>query len=972
MIPNSIFLFIQLSILSILVGSALVTPPSSPPSIIAQPPSTFLVFKVADTNNDEPIRPLQLDCEGAGEPAPLYKWIKNEQTFQWNLTNDRIVQQPGKGTLVFTNPIDEDEGSYQCLVENDYGIALSNKVIVRKLEKLIPPQSSNIIVSEVHEGAPLTLDCYLKRHIYWIIVSNDGSFETINNPRIMTDPEGRLQFSNVTIDDAYEKTYCCTAFIIVGDKISENDCKLEVKLRLVHAISSAATFTHEPIDQFVPSSSIVALKNDSLTLHCIFGGTPLPEIQWSKKNGMLPNGRHEFLNYGKTLHVSNVEFEDSGSYECVASNGVGERQYRNTYVSVAANPYWEIEPFNIIAPEDVTVEFTCNALGIPEPQIDWFVNGIPLIERTRITTMPNDYHGYVYGPSASLRCVTYADSTLDVTIEWLEDGKLIDFDADHSVILNTDHSIIIKKTDEPYRGVYTCVARTRLDSISVNATYTIRGCKNKFYIALMSTKCQHSVARIKWQPQGDNYAPINGYAIEYNTSFTPDSWQRYSHIPATDLELSIYLSPWSTCSFRVRAKNILGYSIPSEISEACSSPSDVPHKNPDDVHCEGSTPTNLDIAWKQMIPMEHNAQGFFYRVHYRLNASEINWAVPIDIHDWKQTSYTVENVETFEPFVVKVESHNEMGQANVAAIEVLGYSGEDTPLEAPSNFTLIQVINSNTAEFSWEPVTLKSVRGNFRGYIFTIWTNSENKSTEHLFPPFLATAKIYAFKPYAVNHVQLRVYNKKYLGPATPVISFETPEGKPGPVAKFEKVAVGSQSLLLSWAKPNEPNGIITGYVIFYAKVEGTRIWRHKEMYILDPAQTRAKLLGLEEDTKYRVSIVAQNSFGTGSKYFIETPTTKSEKPGKPTFTWELLSTSPDDQTRTPVKVFWAPATHQPGGNHFFVQYKNLNGTTWTMTEIELLDLYSVIYLEPGSYNVRVASVDGLFLTHSDPEEIEI
>ena len=39
-----------------------------------------------------------------------YSWIKDGQIFDWKLYNDRITQQPGRGTLVIKSPRDEDVG----------------------------------------------------------------------------------------------------------------------------------------------------------------------------------------------------------------------------------------------------------------------------------------------------------------------------------------------------------------------------------------------------------------------------------------------------------------------------------------------------------------------------------------------------------------------------------------------------------------------------------------------------------------------------------------------------------------------------------------------------------------------------------------------------------------------------------------------------------------------------------------------
>lgn len=88
------------------------------------------------------------------------------------------------------------------------------------------------------------------------------------------------------------------------------------------------------------------------------------------------------------------------------------------------------------------------------------------------------------------------------------------------------------------------------------------------------------------------------YIIQYNTSFTPDSWVvAYDEVPATDSTYSVYLNPWANYTFRVEAVNKVGPSAPSQHSDVCSTQPDVPYKNPDRVEGKGSEPNNLVISW---------------------------------------------------------------------------------------------------------------------------------------------------------------------------------------------------------------------------------------------------------------------------------------------------------------------------------------------------------------------------------------
>ena len=100
--------------------------------------------------------------------------------------------------------------------------------------------------------------------------------------------------------------------------------------------------------------------------------------RWTKKGGALPQGRTTYDNYGKTLVIKHVDFNDEGDYTCEASNGVGLAQSYSIQLKVYAQPYFTKEPESQTAAEGETVTFECEAEGYPAPQIKWVHNGKPI------------------------------------------------------------------------------------------------------------------------------------------------------------------------------------------------------------------------------------------------------------------------------------------------------------------------------------------------------------------------------------------------------------------------------------------------------------------------------------------------------------------------------------------------------------------------------------------------------------------
>ena len=95
-------------------------------------------------------------------------------------------------------------------------------------------------------------------------------------------------------------------------------------------------------------------------------------------------------------------------------------------------------------------------------------------ERTLIRDGPEDYE-VAAGQTATFRCNAVADSSLNLTIDWLHADQLIDFEQEPRFVQSLDASLTITKTTELDTGDYTCVAKTILDSATDKATLIVQG-----------------------------------------------------------------------------------------------------------------------------------------------------------------------------------------------------------------------------------------------------------------------------------------------------------------------------------------------------------------------------------------------------------------------------------------------------------------------------------------------------------------
>ncbi|CAF4459517.1 unnamed protein product, partial [Didymodactylos carnosus] len=129
----------------------------------------------------------------------------------------------------------------------------------------------------------------------------------------------------------------------------------------------------------------VFLRGYKMTLKCIFGGLPTPQVIWRKLNatGSGFSDRRSSLTMEKLeLTISDLTFEDAGVYECRGVNELGAEVF-SINVRIESQPYWKVKPKDVHVTEGETVEFVCDAEAKPPPgPVQWFRNGVPLLDPT--------------------------------------------------------------------------------------------------------------------------------------------------------------------------------------------------------------------------------------------------------------------------------------------------------------------------------------------------------------------------------------------------------------------------------------------------------------------------------------------------------------------------------------------------------------------------------------------------------------
>nr|XP_033773477.1 neurofascin isoform X2 [Geotrypetes seraphini] len=357
---------------------------NQPPTITKQSAKNHIV---------DPRDNILIECEAKGFPFPTFTWTRNGKFF--NIAKDtRVSMARRSGTLNIDfrsgGRREDYEGEYQCFVRNEFGTALSNKILLQvSRSSLWPKETLDPVV--VEEGSSLVLQCNPPPGlpppvIFWM----SSAIEPIHqDKRVSQGLNGDLYFSNVMLPDSRTDYSCNARFHFthtIQQKVPFNLKVLSKNPRnesffLNHTDMYSAQGITEKIPSFmVPSgtsSRKVALRGEDLLMECIASGVPAPDIMWFKKGGELPSGKVKFENFNKTLRITDVSDEDSGDYFCMASNKMGLTRHPISVLVMAA-PYWLDEPKNLVLAPSESGSLVCRANGTPKPMIQWLVNGEPI------------------------------------------------------------------------------------------------------------------------------------------------------------------------------------------------------------------------------------------------------------------------------------------------------------------------------------------------------------------------------------------------------------------------------------------------------------------------------------------------------------------------------------------------------------------------------------------------------------------
>ncbi|KAM9810462.1 hemicentin-1 [Neosynchiropus ocellatus] len=322
-----------------------------------------------------------LECKASGIPTPVVHWFKDELEVGSAPFVEQDVQQ---GTLRVRGVQEVDSGLYSCVASSSAGTTTGT---VRLQVGAAPVFSEAPYDVTASVGENVTLPCaargFPQPTLTWNRQDSGRHFtraDTHSSKRQLEN--GFLFIQNVWLDD--EGVYVCEAKNLFGS------VKSEARVRVTGL---------EPPLLAHGAPHITAGVGQSLSIPCmLLDGIPLPDRHWSHNGKPIQFNGRMFERSDGSLYIERAFPEDAGTYVCTAVNVAGSMNI-TVSLEVSVPPEISAGPYRYIANEGVPITLTCEARGVPKPNVVWTKGRRPLPKDDASLLSDGDGHLHIPSPS---------------------------------------------------------------------------------------------------------------------------------------------------------------------------------------------------------------------------------------------------------------------------------------------------------------------------------------------------------------------------------------------------------------------------------------------------------------------------------------------------------------------------------------------------------------------------------------------
>ncbi|XP_043678151.1 neogenin isoform X6 [Vespula pensylvanica] len=782
---------------------------SSPPIFIAQPSQQVAVEGSTVT----------LECAANGYPKPTIFWLKDGVSIDLGSFDSRY-RKIAASSLMITDLKEADHGSYQCRAENEVETLDSvAEIIVQVPPKFIKKPEDKV----ASESQDLEFECEIygkpEPKVTWL---KNGERITVNEYWQIINGNN-LRINGLLAIDA--GIFQCIGINPAGS--------VQASARLT-INQPNDTESIESIEGSVPSAprnlSLIIVTARFVTLRWQepenTNGDILNYYIYYKQEGVQ---RERVVNTQKLeAMISSLQPSMIYQFRIVAQNsrgpGASSEVLQVTTQSEANVPG---PPMNL---EGHATSSASIALSWDEPQV---ING--RISKYIVTYTEGDVE----------------ERTRETTSTTYELVDLVPY---------TEYSIRVQAVNENGPGAYTRDVLVR--------THSAQPTQPPHNVTLEAASSTSIIVR--WEPPLDGQnGIITGYKIRYRrhdrrfspNSVTTEGNQRLYVI--TGLEKHVIYQ------VRMCALNVNGTGPWTEWMTIETYENDLDETNvpgaPSHIRTK-SMADSISIWWNP--PKDQSIKVRGYRIGWGKGYPDVE----DQVLDGKQRFFTIESLEPTTEYVISIRATNEAGEgqpayANVRTIE-RSVSEYVVPLIPPVGLKAI-VLSAATVVLYWTDTTLPKSQYVTDNRYYVVRYTSYHHSSNPRYKYYNATdlnCMINDLKPNTQYEFTVKVIKGKRESPWSMVVLNQTQEAAPtSPPRDLSVHSVEDRptSVILRWQPPKQPNGPITGYIIFYSTDNNKwdRDWLI-EGVIGDKTEFVIKML--QPSTTYYFKIQSRNSKGYG------------------------------------------------------------------------------------------------------------
>ncbi|XP_055007692.1 receptor-type tyrosine-protein phosphatase S-like [Boleophthalmus pectinirostris] len=669
-------------------------------------------------------------------------------------------------------------------------------------------------------------------------------------------------------------------------------------------------FTKIPTDQIGVSGGVASFV-------CQANGNPRPVVYWNKKGKKVNSQRIETIEFdegtGAVLRIQPLRApRDENIYECVARNNQGEVSITAKLAIIREDllpfgfPSIDMGPQLKVVERTRTATMLCAASGIPDPEISWFKDFLPVDTSTNQVRIKQLRSGalqidnseetdqgkyecvatnsqgvrysspanlYVRGATDTLRRVPPRFSILPSNHEIMPHGSVnITCVAVGSPMpyvkwmlgsedLTPEDEMPVGRNVLELNGVresanYTCVAMSSLGIIEATAQVLVKSLPNAPGTPVVTETTATSVT-ITWD--SGNPDPVSYYIIQYRAKGPDNKYETVESITTTRYSIG-GLYPNTEYEIRVSAVNSIGQGPPSAQVHARTG-EQAPASPPRNVQAHIISANTVMVRWEE--PEEPNGQVKGYRVYYTMDPSRPmnEW----QIHNVQDSVITtVQNLVASETYTIQVLAFTSVGDgpaSDPVHVKVTpGVPGQ------PGKFRVGKVTDTSI-ELIWEPAYTKESIVNYELLYRPVKFGSVEKLT---FGP-RSSYTVVGLQADTEYSFSLAATSNKGLGAFTNELVQRTSQAKPSaPPEGVSCESVSSTALRVIWKPPpvEEQHGQLAAYELSYHRVSGAEGEGQGQVNGLSipPQQGHTQVEGLEKWSWYNITMAASTARGTGPK----------------------------------------------------------------------------------------------------------